>query len=302
MVQDGKEKISVAIIAKNESELVDQCLQSVQELNEIVFVDTGSTDKTVEIAKAFNVKPFYHAWNDNFSEARNFARSKCTGDWILSIDADEILLDAEDVVRSAVLANGDKKSLDVKILGSTGDYFYFPRLTRNTSEVYWKGAVHNYMTPRRGEANSGLTLLGVRSPAHEGDSNRTVRILEKELERDPSLIRERYYLAREYVYNLRWDEALELLEVHTKNCTFVPERAEAYLMMAKIHNLKKEMYAARLFATRAVMENKNFKEALEFLAFLAKPCDRNFWLRAAQNANNEDVLFVRSRSWLSLID
>lgn len=84
--------ISVCIIAKNEEQNIERCLESVKGLaDEIIFVDTGSTDKTIEIARKFTDKIFHFKWNDNHSDAKNFALSHATKEWILSLDADETI-------------------------------------------------------------------------------------------------------------------------------------------------------------------------------------------------------------------
>lgn len=72
--------ISLSMIVKNEGKHLYDCLNSVNDVvDEIVIVDTGSTDNTLEIAKSFNAKIFYFDWNDDFSAARNFSLSNCTG-------------------------------------------------------------------------------------------------------------------------------------------------------------------------------------------------------------------------------
>lgn len=88
--------LSLAMIVKNEEQNMAQCLSSVQRLvNEIVIIDTGSTDKTKEIAAQFTAKTFDFSWTDNFAAARNEALKHATGDWVLILDADEIIA-AED--------------------------------------------------------------------------------------------------------------------------------------------------------------------------------------------------------------
>ena len=83
-------KISVAMIVRDEEENLRRCLDSVQSFaDEIVIVDTGSIDKTVEIAREYTDKIFFHKWNNDFSEARNVSISHATGDWLFLIDADE---------------------------------------------------------------------------------------------------------------------------------------------------------------------------------------------------------------------
>ena len=85
--------LSVAIFVKNEEAHIERCLKSLQPLSpEIILVDTGSTDKTVEIAKKYTSHIYHEPWRNNFSWHRNHSFSLCTGDWILQIDADEELI------------------------------------------------------------------------------------------------------------------------------------------------------------------------------------------------------------------
>lgn len=85
-------KISLAMIVKNEEKYLDRCLKSVEGIvNEIVIVDTGSTDRTIEIAKANGAKVFYYEWNNHFAEARNEAIKHTTSEWVLVLDADEYI-------------------------------------------------------------------------------------------------------------------------------------------------------------------------------------------------------------------
>ncbi len=80
--------LSIAIITKNEEQNLEDCLKSVSWADEIVLIDSGSTDRTVEIAKRFNAKT-YDIPFVNFSAQKNAALERCTGDWIFLIDADE---------------------------------------------------------------------------------------------------------------------------------------------------------------------------------------------------------------------
>jgi glycosyltransferase involved in cell wall biosynthesis len=82
--------LSVAIITKNEEANLARTLASVQFADEIVVVDSGSTDRTVEIARAFNATVYEEPWL-GFAAAKNSAIAKCTGVWVLSLDADEEL-------------------------------------------------------------------------------------------------------------------------------------------------------------------------------------------------------------------
>ncbi len=84
--------LSLCIIVKNEELALPKCLASVQDVvDEMVVLDTGSTDRTIEIAQQFDTKVYHFTWCNDFSAARNAALKYVTGDWILVLDADEIL-------------------------------------------------------------------------------------------------------------------------------------------------------------------------------------------------------------------
>jgi glycosyltransferase involved in cell wall biosynthesis len=84
-------KLSVAIITFNEEKNLKRTLDSVRDIaSEIIIIDSGSTDKTIEIAQEYNAKTFYQPW-EGYGKQKNFALSQCSGDWILLIDADEEL-------------------------------------------------------------------------------------------------------------------------------------------------------------------------------------------------------------------
>ncbi|MCR1823722.1 MULTISPECIES: glycosyltransferase [Terrisporobacter] len=84
--------LSLCMITKNEEKNIKACLDSMVNIaDEIIIVDTGSTDRTIEIAKSYGAKVFSYKWNDDFSEARNISLEKATKDWIIVLDGDEVL-------------------------------------------------------------------------------------------------------------------------------------------------------------------------------------------------------------------
>jgi glycosyltransferase involved in cell wall biosynthesis len=86
--------ISVIILAKNEEQVIKRCIESVKWCSEIILIDDESQDKTVEIAQKFGVKIYTRALGKDFSAQRNFGISKATHEWILFVDADEVISDA----------------------------------------------------------------------------------------------------------------------------------------------------------------------------------------------------------------
>lgn len=99
----NKSTISLCMIVKDEERCIERCLESVYStVDEIIVVDTGSSDRTLELIAKFNAKVFHYKWDHNFSNARNHAIEQATGDYILQLDADEWLEDSEHDLSSAL--------------------------------------------------------------------------------------------------------------------------------------------------------------------------------------------------------
>ena len=82
-------KISACVITKNEEKNIEKWLECMSELaDEIILIDTGSEDHTVDIAEKYNAKIYHIKWENDFSKAKNYAIEKASGDWIIFLDAD----------------------------------------------------------------------------------------------------------------------------------------------------------------------------------------------------------------------
>lgn len=144
------QRISLAIIVRNEGRRLKECLESVKDIvDEIVIVDTGSCDDTVRIAKQYTDKVYSFPWGNDFSAARNFAIEQTTHEWILSLDADE-RLDAQ-AGDLRCLINQNRYSaycLPLYALKEAGDYrehdrFVVLRLFQR--KYQFQGAIHEYV-------------------------------------------------------------------------------------------------------------------------------------------------------------
>ena len=146
--------ISLCMIVKNESAVLSRCLDSVADLvDEVVIVDTGSTDNTKVIARAFTDRVYDFKWVDDFSAARNYAFSLCTGDYIYSADADEIL-DETNRQRFVALKESLTPDSDVEIVQmyytnqlENGTVYNFdkelrPKLFKRVRSFKWIERVH----------------------------------------------------------------------------------------------------------------------------------------------------------------
>lgn len=149
-------KLSICMMVKDEERNLHRCLKSLQPLrdkinSELIIVDTGSKDRTVEIAKKYTDRIYFHKWNNNFSDMRNISISYAKGEWIMIIDADEELEDCTLLVGffdTAVEKTLNTIFMFVKNYAFGGtDYksgiVKSPRLFRNDGKFRYEGTVHN---------------------------------------------------------------------------------------------------------------------------------------------------------------
>ena len=225
--------VSACLIVRDEEANIDACLETLQPfVDEVVVVDTGSTDRTVELARAHGARVFETAWQEDFALARNHALDQARGDWILSVDADE-LLDPEGAAGLRELVEGaDAMAFLVWIdnldggRDSQGRPSYssiaVPRLFRRVPELRWERPLHETITGGLERLRCGaLEPSGLRLVHHgylpevvreRGKRERNQRILEAHVERTPGDHYARYKLAVTKVTLGASEEALEQLE------------------------------------------------------------------------------------------
>lgn len=284
------------MIVKNESEVLARCLDSVKGADEIIIVDTGSEDNTVEIAKKYTDKVFEDfKWEDSFCNARNHAKAKTQKDWILSIDADETLHDFSKVVEAVRLAEERRDlAVDVALIAQdNGQTHMFPRLFKNYPTVWWEGAIHNHLSVLGASLGDVKITFGY-SPAHHKDPNRAFRILSKEVKTRPDAVRETFYLGREFWYRQDYENCVKTMGLYVQKSGFLAEKADAFLIMARCYWQMKMGNDARDACVQALIINPNFKEAADFMGDIVWPRHAEQWKRMASTADNTEVLFKRA--------
>lgn len=148
-----KNSISLTMIVKNEAHHLTDCLKSVENaVDEIIIIDTGSTDDTIKIAESFNAKIFHFDWINDFAAARNFALSKSNCDWILYLDADERLDKnaAAKLKYYASISDNAGYYCTIKSYNSQAkrnDTIRYIRFFKNHPEAKFTGKVHEQITP-----------------------------------------------------------------------------------------------------------------------------------------------------------
>ena len=220
--------ITLCMIVKNEVDCLSRCLNSVEGIvDEIVVVDTGSTDKTIEVCRHHGIKAYSYEWKDDFAEARNYALSLATGDWIFYLDADEELdKDAEKGKILEMLACTKADFVSLPVLNYYGNgmpindknvYLFFqPRLFRNHLGIIFKNRIHEELIiPKKSkEKKSEDILLNIHHYGYlestvktKRKSNRNIQILQKELAQPEHSPWIEYYLAGEYYRKQEYQQA-----------------------------------------------------------------------------------------------
>jgi glycosyltransferase involved in cell wall biosynthesis len=148
--------LSLCMIVKDEEAMLGRCLEAVRgAVDEIVVVDTGSGDATVQIAESFGARVLHHAWDGDFAAARNASFEAATGDWIMYLDADEVLV-ADDVQRLRALTGRTwREAFYLMETNHTGDLEDGTAIThdalrvfRNRPEYRFEGRIHEQIAHR----------------------------------------------------------------------------------------------------------------------------------------------------------
>ena len=238
-------KISQAMIVKNEEKNIEKALSWGKGIvAEQIVVDTGSTDRTVEIAKKMGAKVVHFPWQDDFALAKNFAISQCQYPWIALLDADEYF-DEEDAKKlPKILKKVDKDSRFGGILtawlhlnqeGKVGEGGSIIRIFRNRKDILYRRAIHEQLEYENGDTFIVCNCTDSLSIFHTGymdlknsekmRSDRNLRLIEKELSKNPEDFEMMIYLGNELILREQWKAAKEQYE---KSLLFLPKKYSTF--------------------------------------------------------------------------
>ena len=221
--------ISLCMIVKNEEHCIYRCLNSVKDFaDEIIIVDTGSTDNTKNIACQFTEKIYDFKWVNDFSKARNFAFSKANGRYLFWLDADDYISE-DNFLKLKDLKKNLDHSIDVYMLkyeiafdkaGNSTFTYYRERLLKNDGSFCFLGAVHEAVVPHGKIEYLDISIKHLKDRA--SDPKRNLKIYE-ELKKYKFLDeRELYYYGRELFYNKKYKQAIsQLNKVINNNSSWV---------------------------------------------------------------------------------
>ncbi|MCI8402899.1 MAG: glycosyltransferase [Lachnospiraceae bacterium] len=240
MNREKKLRISQCMIVKNEEQKIERALSWGRDVIwERVVVDTGSTDRTVELAEKWGAKVYHFPWIDDFAAARNYALDQAQGDWILTLDADEYPAPGTADKLLPVLAQAEEKRCDgifgeimeldekeqITICGSR------IRLYRNTKEIRYRRRIHEQLVRADGRemrlADAGRDVVffhdgyAEEAYAQKQRSQRNLRLLERELADHPEDYEVMGYLGDEYQ---SFGETEQAAEWYRRSVDGMPER------------------------------------------------------------------------------
>lgn len=293
--------ISLCMIVKNEEPVLGRILEQVRDIaDEIIIVDTGSDDRTKEIALQYTEHVFDYVWQQDFSAARNFACSKATMDYWMWLDADDVIPEPEQeaLIRLKEELDADTDVVMMKYLtgfddeGNVTFSYYRERLLKNRVGFFWSGRVHEAVTPR------GNVLYAPIAIEHRklgsGDPDRNLKIYEDMIAEGEKLEpRHQFYYGRELFYHGRYDEAIRVFEHFLEEPDgWVENRIDACAQMAacyeylgKSRERLEALFSSFLFDApraeicceigRAKMEERQYRQAV-------------FWYRQALDMERDE--------------
>lgn len=212
--------ISLCMIVKDEEAVLPRILSQMKPVaDEIIIVDTGSSDNTKAIARQFTDLVFDYPWNEDFSAARNFANSKASMDYWMWLDADDYIAESDQNLLIE-LKNSLDSSTDVVMMKYVTGFddqnnpaflYYRERLMKNNKTFVWNGKVHEAVTP-----SGAIVYLPIEIQHRKikpSDSDRNLRIYETALKNGETLEpRHQFYYGRELFFHQRYEAAIDIFK------------------------------------------------------------------------------------------
>lgn len=209
--------ISLCMIVRNEEDVLHRCLSCITEIaDEIIIVDTGSEDHTIDIAKEFTDRIYSYPWKDDFADARNYAFSFAKMDYTLWLDADDIIdeTNCQKFLQLKASLDGTADMVMMKYhtafdeQGKPSFTYYRERLMKTDRHYQWSGVIHEAISPQGHVIYSDIAISHKKNKPSDPDRN--LRIFENLIKQGQQLSpREQYYYARELYYHKRYQEAIQ---------------------------------------------------------------------------------------------
>lgn len=334
--------LSACLIVKNEELTLRRCLESLQGVvDEIVLVDTGSTDRTLDIAREYTSKIYHYDWDNHFAHARNESLKHAQGEFILVIDADEYLDDIKRHSLREQLTHIEADGFLVNILnyvGENGKIFStrpvsVVRLFRNG--YFYDGSVHEQIAEAIMKAGKQISKINLdihhvgylnEIVTYKNKSSRNILLLKEELEKDPQNLFHLSNLLAEYIRLSNFHQALKIVKksldiirkkppsswdhitarifvFHITTLVGLQKNIEAEEIASKYIMVYPELAEFRTRYGMILAENGKFKEAIEQFNFARKLGDpKEALFDLVQGMGSFLAALMLGRCWIALGD
>lgn len=270
------QKISLAIIAKNNQSTIGKLFDSIQGVfDEIVVVDTGSTDDTKKIAAQYGAKLYDFPWCDDFSKARQFAFDQTTHDWVMWLDTDDTVRDAKHIKNLVEQIQG--KAIGIAFpyeyafdeAGNCTTLLYRERIVLK-SEFQWVGRVHEVLVRKRSSGqvwrNKEVSVVHHLNSSHNEDkSARNLKLLLLQLKDEQTIgkpdPRTLFYIGNTYFGMQEYQKARDYYYAYCKHSGWGQELYAAWIRLAIIERTLGDMQQSVFCATQAWQLFPSFPDA-----------------------------------------
>ncbi|NFF81665.1 glycosyltransferase [Clostridium botulinum] len=262
-------KLSIAMIVKNEEKYLDRSLSALKKLDgklsyEVIIVDTGSEDSTIEIAKKYTNKIYEHKWENDFAQMRNISINYCKGEWILILDADEVLENTKSIIEFFKKGN-DKKfnsaTIKFKNIMSENENKYLigslVRLFKNQKGFFYEGKIHEQPVTIPPTCITNITVL------HYGYSRTDYSLMEYKYKRNKQLLikdLEEKTEIKDIIYT--HFQLAQTYGMANKDYEATMSIYKAFELVKKTSNKNKYLYVYHFLAMKLLAKG-NYEKAIE---------------------------------------
>ena len=293
--------ISLCLIVKNEESVLEKCLDSVKDIvDEIIIVDTGSTDNTKVISEKYYAKIYDFEWCNDFSKARNYSFSFATKDYILWLDADDFLPEIEiqklQKLKLTLNKNIDTVTMIYSCMRNEKDETIFSlrrhRLVKRENNYKWVGKIHEYLAVHGNSIHSDIVVYHKKETVNEGSRNLDI-FLEMKNNNEIFTTRDTFYFANELFYHHKFKEASKEYECFlSKEDSWIEDKKTAtfnlyqcYCNLSMHEKILPLLFSSFLYDTPrsdiccsialTYLESLNYKQAIFWykIALTCKPDD-----------------------------
>lgn len=307
--------VSLCMIVKNEEQVLGRCLDSIADLmDEIIIIDTGSTDKTKMIARQYTDKVYDYEWNDDFSAARNFSFSHATKDYVYVADADEVI-DGENRKKFAEMKKVLLPEIDIVQMyycnqlefgtAYNFDKEYRPKMYKRLRKFEWIEPVHEMVRLEPVVYDSEIEIMHMPLSNHAGRDFKTFLKYYNYGERLSSRLHHMY--AMELYISGQDNDFFDAISVFEKSVNdtsrSMDEINEAMAVLERAYRLKNDVYNLFKVAAKDIASIPSAETCYELGEFFFSKNDFNeaciWYLNAAKES--ESILNIHSSGKMPLL-